>query len=54
VQEGDVSDEDNDDDRLSQEVDEIYGQFPGRLLNYHWWWWQIEPFVCCHYAADFE
>jgi len=46
--------EENDDDRLSHEVDEIFGKFPGRLLNRHWWWWQIEPFICCYYATDFE
>jgi hypothetical protein len=54
MQAGDISDEDEDDDRLSEEVDEIFGKFPGRLLNYHWWWWQFEPFICCNCAADWE
>jgi hypothetical protein len=35
VQEGVVFDEDSDDERLSQEVDDVFGKFPGRLLNYH-------------------
>lgn len=35
IQAGDISDEDEGDDRLSEEVDEIFGKFPGRLLNYH-------------------
>lgn len=35
VQEEDVFDDDSDDERLSQEIDEVFGKFPGRLLNHH-------------------
>ena len=35
VQEGDIPGEDSDDDRLSREVDVVFGKFPGRLLNHH-------------------
>jgi glucose/arabinose dehydrogenase len=35
VQEEAVFDEDPDNDRLSQEVDDAFGKFPGRLLNHH-------------------
>ncbi|KAJ8520366.1 hypothetical protein ONZ45_g2827 [Pleurotus djamor] len=34
--------------RLSREVDRMFGTFPGRLLNRHWWWWQLEPLVTCN------
>jgi len=51
---GDVFDDEPDDERLSQEADNVFGEFPGRLLNYHWWYWQLEPIMCCHYAADLE
>lgn len=54
VQDRDIFNEDSDDERLSQEVDDVFGKFPGRLLNHHWWYWQLEPIICCHYAADFE
>lgn len=35
AQEEDILDEDSDDERLSQEIDDVFGTFPGRLLNYH-------------------
>lgn len=35
VQDGDISDEDSDDERLAREVDDIFGTLPGRLLNRH-------------------
>ncbi|KIM84746.1 hypothetical protein PILCRDRAFT_818354 [Piloderma croceum F 1598] len=59
VQDGNIFDEDSDDERLSRDVDEVFGKFPGRLLNHHWWYWQLEPiicchYLCCHYAADLE
>jgi len=54
MSENDLLDEDSDDERLAQEVDHIFGTFPSRLLNRHYWWWQLEPLVCCHYAADLD
>jgi len=59
IQNGIFFDEDSDDERLSRDVDEVFGKFPGRLLNHHWWYWQLEPIICCHclcchYAADLE
>jgi len=54
VQDGDIFNEDSDDESLSQEIDDVFGKFPGRLLNHHWWYWQLEPIICCHYAGDFE
>ncbi|KAF9454922.1 hypothetical protein P691DRAFT_2960 [Macrolepiota fuliginosa MF-IS2] len=34
--------------RLSPEkVDEIFGKWPNRMLNYQWWWWNAEAVVCC-------
>lgn len=35
IQAGDNPDEDETNNRLSKEVDKIFGKFPGRLLNYH-------------------
>jgi hypothetical protein len=35
VQDRDIFNEDSDDERLSQEVDDVFGKFPGRLLNHH-------------------
>jgi len=32
---------------LSRQIDNIFGKWPGRLLNRHWWWWQLEPVLCC-------
>jgi hypothetical protein len=34
-QDGNIFDEDSDDERLSRDVDEVFGKFPGRLLNHH-------------------
>jgi len=54
VRESDTVD-DSDDERLSQEVDEVFGKFPRRLLNPRWWYWQLEPLICCcQYASEFE
>ncbi|KAF8746197.1 hypothetical protein AX14_000004 [Amanita brunnescens Koide BX004] len=36
------------DSHLSHAIDFIFGTWPGRLLNRHWWWWKIEPVLCCH------
>jgi len=35
VRNGNIFDEDSDDEGLSRDVDEVFGKFPGRLLNYH-------------------
>lgn len=35
IQDGIFFDEDSDDERLSRDVDEVFGKFPGRLLNHH-------------------
>jgi len=46
----DVFDEEDDreeEDRLAREIDEVFGKWPGRLLNIHWWHWQVEPILCC-------
>ncbi|KZP15208.1 hypothetical protein FIBSPDRAFT_867488 [Athelia psychrophila] len=52
VREDDILDDDSDDERLSAEIDEVFGKFPGRLLNHHYWWFQLEPILCCNYAAE--
>jgi len=54
VQDGDINEDEDEDDKLAQEIDAIFGTFPGRLLNYQWWWWQLEPIVCCQCTDDFE
>ncbi|KAL0945553.1 hypothetical protein HGRIS_014714 [Hohenbuehelia grisea] len=46
--EGDGEDE----ARLSRQIDHIFGPMPGRLLNRHWWWWQLEPLITCHCSDD--
>ncbi|KXN89816.1 hypothetical protein AN958_04820 [Leucoagaricus sp. SymC.cos] len=30
-----------------EEVDQTYGKWPSRILNYQWWWWQAEGVICC-------
>jgi len=40
--------------RSNNEIDVVFGKWPGRLLNRHWWWWQMKPIVCCNYADDDE
>ncbi|KAF7972581.1 hypothetical protein HWV62_17718 [Athelia sp. TMB] len=52
VREEDILDDDSDEERLSAEIDEVFGKWPGRLLNYQYWWFQLEPILCCHYAAE--
>jgi len=52
VREEDILDDDSDEERLSAEIDEVFGKWPGRLLNHHYWWFQLEPILCCHYAAE--
>ncbi|KAH0838709.1 hypothetical protein J3R83DRAFT_7039, partial [Lanmaoa asiatica] len=37
-----------------QLVDEVFGKWPGRLLNRHWWWWHLEPILCCFCDPDEE
>ncbi|KAJ7451151.1 hypothetical protein FB451DRAFT_712300 [Mycena latifolia] len=32
---------------LSRQIDLVFGKWPGRLLNRHWWWWQLQPIVSC-------
>lgn len=54
VQDGDILDEDSDDERLSQELNDVFGKFPGRLLNPHWWYWQLEPIICCCFTGELE
>lgn len=31
----------------SEEVDEVFGKWPNRTLNFQWWKWHAEAFVCC-------
>ncbi|KAG5646874.1 hypothetical protein DXG03_001950 [Asterophora parasitica] len=38
--------------RISNEIDEVFGTMPRRLLNFQWWWWQLEPIVCCQCLAE--
>jgi len=55
LQDSDVFDseeDDVDDARLSREIDLLFGQWPGRLLNHRWWWWQLEPLLYCHCMDD--
>ncbi|KAJ3724062.1 hypothetical protein C8R42DRAFT_664474 [Lentinula raphanica] len=40
--------------RLDREIDILFGKWPGRLLNCHWWWWHLRPVICCSYAEDWE
>ncbi|KAF5355616.1 hypothetical protein D9756_003958 [Leucocoprinus leucothites] len=30
-----------------EQVDEAFGKWPNRMLNYQWWWWQAETVICC-------
>ncbi|KAF9457477.1 hypothetical protein BDZ94DRAFT_1273087 [Collybia nuda] len=32
---------------IAQELEKAFGTWPGRILNPHWWWWQLEPVVFC-------
>ncbi|KAH7926199.1 hypothetical protein BV22DRAFT_1046234 [Leucogyrophana mollusca] len=46
--EEDIEDDEDEERRWrAQVIDEVFGTWPGRLLNRHWWWWQLEPIVCC-------
>jgi len=38
--------------RLSRQIDLVFGPLPGRLLNCHWWRWQLEPLVTCRCVED--
>jgi len=38
---------------LKREQDALFGKWPWRLCNRHWWWYQCEPiFFCC--GDDFD
>ncbi|KZT68789.1 hypothetical protein DAEQUDRAFT_765989 [Daedalea quercina L-15889] len=37
---------------LRRQKELIFGPWPGRLLNLHWWWWHLEPIVCCTYCSE--
>jgi len=50
----DSEEDDRENARLSREIDLLFGKWPGRLLNYRWWWWQLEPVVGCHCVDDSE
>ncbi|TFK76649.1 hypothetical protein BDN72DRAFT_1609 [Pluteus cervinus] len=39
---------------LAKQIDFAFGTWPGRILNYHWWWWQLEPIVTCRCLDDTE
>ncbi|KAJ6573933.1 hypothetical protein DFH09DRAFT_1456435 [Mycena vulgaris] len=32
---------------LSRQIDLVFGKWPQRLLNRHWWWWQLQPVISC-------
>ncbi|KAJ6626965.1 hypothetical protein B0H10DRAFT_2210836 [Mycena sp. CBHHK59/15] len=40
-------DSDDEDALLSRQIDLVFGKWPGRLLNRHWWWWHLQPVVGC-------
>jgi len=31
---------------LSMRIDQVFGPWPFRLFNHHWWRWQLEPIFC--------
>ncbi|TFY69195.1 hypothetical protein EVJ58_g539 [Rhodofomes roseus] len=37
---------------LRRQKELVFGPWPGRLLNLHWWWWHLEPIVCCTYCSE--
>ncbi|KJA29377.1 hypothetical protein HYPSUDRAFT_61397 [Hypholoma sublateritium FD-334 SS-4] len=39
-------------DRLARDIDMVFGPWPTRLWNHHWWRWQIEPILCCHWLTE--
>ncbi|KAF5392546.1 hypothetical protein D9757_002158 [Collybiopsis confluens] len=41
-------------ERLGHEIDMVFGKWPGRLLNRHWWWWQIRYIACCNLADEWD
>ncbi|KAJ7581063.1 hypothetical protein C8J56DRAFT_256173 [Mycena floridula] len=46
-EEGEFPEEDDYEARLNREIDLVFGKWPSRLMNRHWWWWQLEPIVRC-------
>jgi len=46
------SDQEDEESRLSREIDQAFGPWPHRLLNPHWWWWHMEPVVSCQCLSD--
>ncbi|KAF5337076.1 hypothetical protein D9611_003384 [Ephemerocybe angulata] len=43
-----------DENRISQEIDLIFGTWPHRLFNPKWWWWHVQPIVFCRCLDDPE
>lgn len=44
----DYQDSDEEEEALyAEEVERLFGPFPRRLLNAHWWKWQLEPIYQC-------
>jgi len=37
---------------LSLQNELVFGPWPERLFNPHWWWWHLEPIVCCTYCSE--
>ncbi|EPS98086.1 hypothetical protein FOMPIDRAFT_92084 [Fomitopsis schrenkii] len=54
LQEGDVNDMEGGlrAAEIRRQKELVFGPWPGRLFNLHWWWWHIEPIVCCTYCSE--
>ncbi|EKM60443.1 uncharacterized protein PHACADRAFT_246386 [Phanerochaete carnosa HHB-10118-sp] len=60
--EGEYEDSDDESERdhtlrkaaLRREEEAIFGPWPWRLFNRHWWWWHTEPVLRCLCADDPE
>jgi len=37
---------------LRREEDAVFGHWPWRLFNRHWWRWRMEPVLCCCCSDD--
>jgi len=44
----------SDEEYYSGCVDRAFGPWPARLLNHHWWQWQLEPLMACRCSDDLD
>lgn len=40
--------------RSSREVDAMFGTWPERLTNIHWWWWHLASVVQCRCLDEYD